>query len=284
MNIVVASGKGGTGKTMVSVNLAWSISQSQDTHLIDCDAEEPNVHLFYPGRKTEEPVTVKVPEVDSDKCTLCGACGEFCRYGALSVLTKTVMFQAHLCHSCGGCLLSCPADAITEVPRRIGMVTQIQPSPSLTVISGILDEGEIAAPAVIKAAKEAGEWDGVSILDGPPGSACPVIETMEGADVCILVTESTPSGLADLRRAARLAEALGIPSGVVINRSDGEDGPTLAFCAEEGIPVLLTIPFDREIAAIQNRGAILCAEKGEWKESFIRLYEDALTIATGGIT
>lgn len=281
MKIVVASGKGGTGKTMVAVNLAWAVSQSQEIHLIDCDAEEPNVHLFYPGVKDEEPVTVKVPEVDSEKCTLCGACGEFCRYGAISVLTESVMFQAHLCHSCGGCILSCPVDAITEVPRRIGMITQSQPSPTLTVISGILDEGEIAAPAVIKAAKEAGEWDGVSVLDGPPGTACPVIETMEGADVCILVTESTPSGLADLRRAAHLAEAFGIPSGVVINRSDEDDGPTLAFCAEEGLPVLLTIPFDREIAAIQNRGAILCSEKEEWEGAFAKLYGDTIAIAGG---
>ena len=281
MNIVVASGKGGTGKTMVSVNLAWTISRSQEIHLIDCDAEEPNVHLFYPGDEPVGPVTVKVPEVDSEKGALCGACGEFCRYGAISVLTETVMFQPHLCHSCGGCMLSCPVDAITEVPRRIGMITKSRPSPTLTVISGILDEGEINAPGVIKAAKEAGEWDGVSVLDGPPGSACPVIETMEGADVCILVTESTPSGLADLKRAARLAEALGVPAGVVINRSDGEDAPTLEFCAEEGIPILLTIPFDREIAAIQNRGRILCSEKEEWKEAFSQLYEDALTIAGG---
>ncbi|WAI01690.1 ATP-binding protein [Methanogenium organophilum] len=281
MNIVVASGKGGTGKTMVSVNLAWTIAQSEEITLIDCDAEEPNVHLFYPEDENDGPVTVKVPEVDSETCTLCGACGEFCRYGAISVLTDTVMFQPHLCHSCGGCMLSCPVDAITEVPRRIGMITRSRPSSTLTVISGILDEGEIAAPAVIKAAKEAGEWEGVSVLDGPPGSACPVIETMESADVCILVTESTPSGLADLKRAARLAEALGVPAGVVINRSDGEDAPTLEFCAEEGLPVLLTIPFDREIAAIQNRGAILCSEKGEWREAFFKLYENALAIAGG---
>ena len=178
-------------------------------------------------------------------------------------------------------MLSCPVDAITEVPRRIGMITRSQPSPTLTVISGILDEGEIAAPAVIKAAKEAGEWDGISVLDGPPGTACPVIETMEGADACILVTESTPSGLADLRRAAHLAKAFGIPSGVVINRSDGDDGPTIAFCAEEGLPILLTIPFDREIAAIQNRGAILCSEKEEWTEAFTKLYEDNIAIAGG---
>ncbi len=281
MNIVIASGKGGTGKTMVAVNLAWSVSQAQDVHLIDCDAEEPNVHLFFPGEKSEQPVTVEVPEVDSEKCTLCGACGEFCRFGAISVLTKNVMIQTHLCHSCGGCQLACPEGAITEFPRKIGMIRQSTPSPSLTVISGILDEGEIAAPEVIKTAKEAGEWDGISILDGPPGTACPVIETMEGADVCILVTESTPSGLADLRRAARLAETMGIPRGIVINRSDGKDGPTLAFCKEEGLPILLTIPFDREIAAIHNRGAILCAEKKEWKDKFVRLYEDTLAIAGG---
>jgi MinD superfamily P-loop ATPase len=281
MNIVIASGKGGTGKTMVAVNLGWSISQSKDVHLIDCDAEEPNVHLFFPGERSEKTVTVMVPEVDNEKCTLCGACGEFCRFGAISVLTKSVMFQPHLCHSCGGCQLACPEGAITEVPRKIGMIRQSQPSPSLTVISGIIDEGEIAAPEVIKAAKEAGEWDGISVLDGPPGTACPVIETMEGADVCILVTESTPSGLADLKRASRLAEALGIPRGVVINRSDGDDGSTLAFCREEGLPILMTIPFDREIAAIQNRGAILCVEKNEWEKQFFRLYEDAIAIAGG---
>ena len=281
MNIVIASGKGGTGKTMVAVNLAWSVSQAQDVHLIDCDAEEPNVHLFFPGEKSEQPVTVEVPEVDSEKCTLCGACGEFCRFGAISVLTKNVMIQTHLCHSCGGCQLACPEGAITEFPRKIGMIRQSTPSPSLTVISGILDEGEIAAPEVIKTAKEAGEWGGISILDGPPGTACPVIETMEGADVCILVTESTPSGLVDLKRAASLAKTLGIPRGIVINRSDGEDGPTLAFCKEENIPVIMMIPFDREIAAIHNRGAILSAEKKEWKEKFIQLYEDAIAIAGG---
>ena len=273
MRIAIASGKGGTGKSTVAANLAWALARSRDVALVDCDVEEPNLHLFFPAPATEMPVTTPVPEIDAERCTLCGECGKFCRFGALAVLKDRVLTFPHLCHSCGGCTLVCPQGAIREVPRTIGRVTCSRPLPRLTLISGVLNEGEVQAPAVIRAAKRSAEGHPLTIYDASPGIACPVIETLEGSDACILVTESTPFGLHDLRLAVEVAETLGIPAGVVINRSDGQDEETVAFCREHGLPVLMTIPFSREIAAVQNRGGLISRDLPGWEERFAGLFE-----------
>jgi MinD superfamily P-loop ATPase len=273
MRIAIASGKGGTGKSTVAANLAWALARSRDVALVDCDVEEPNLHLFFPAPATEMPVTTPVPEIDAERCTLCGECGKFCRFGALAVLKDSVLTFPHLCHSCGGCTLVCPQGAVREVPRTIGRVTCSRPLPRLTLISGILNEGEVQAPAVIRAAKTLAEGHPLTLYDASPGIACPVIETLEGSDACILVTESTPFGLHDLRLAVEVAETLGISAGVVINRSDGQDEATVAFCREHGLPVLMTIPFSREIAAVQNRGGLIAALLPGWEERFAGLFE-----------
>lgn len=273
MRIAIASGKGGTGKSTVAANLAWALARSRDVALVDCDVEEPNLHLFFPAPATEMPVTTPVPEIDAERCTLCGECGKFCRFGALAVLKDSVLTFPHLCHSCGGCTLVCPQGAVREVPRTIGRVTCSRPLPRLVLISGILNEGEVQAPAVIRAAKTLAEGHPLTLYDASPGIACPVIETLEGSDACILVTESTPFGLHDLRLAVEVAETLGISAGVVINRSDGQDEATVAFCREHGLPVLMTIPFSREIAAVQNRGGLISRDIPGWEERFAGLFE-----------
>ncbi|GLI47158.1 cobyrinic acid a,c-diamide synthase [Methanoculleus bourgensis] len=257
----------------MAANLAWALARSRDVALVDCDVEEPNLHLFFPAPATEMPVTTPVPEIDAERCTLCGECGKFCRFGALAVLKDSVLTFPHLCHSCGGCTLVCPQGAVREVPRTIGRVTCSRPLPRLVLISGILNEGEVQAPAVIRAAKTLAEGHPLTLYDASPGIACPVIETLEGSDACILVTESTPFGLHDLRLAVEVAETLGISAGVVINRSDGQDEATVAFCREHGLPVLMTIPFSREIAAVQNRGGLIAALLPGWEERFSGLFE-----------
>jgi MinD superfamily P-loop ATPase len=276
MKIAIASGKGGTGKSTVAANLAWTLARSRDVVLVDCDVEEPNLHLFFPAEATDVPVTALVPEIDYARCNFCGECGEFCRFGALAVVKDSVLTFPYLCHSCGGCALVCPQGAIREVPRTIGRVSCSRPLPRLVLISGILNEGEVLAPTVIGAAKMFAEGHPFILYDASPGIACPVIETLEGADYCVLVTESTPFGLHDLRLAAGVAEELGIPAGVVINRSDGQDEETVAFCREHGLPILMTIPFSREIAAIQNRGGLISRDLAGWEERFAAL-SDAIS-------
>jgi MinD superfamily P-loop ATPase len=279
MKLVVASGKGGTGKSTVVANVAYSLSRSRDVVLVDCDVEEPNLHLFFPAPSTDLPVTTPVPEIDTGRCTFCGECGTFCRYGALAVLKDRVLVFPELCHSCGGCALVCPQGAVREVPRTIGSVRCALPLPALTLISGVLNEGEVQAPAVIRRAKLLAEGCPLVLYDASPGIACPVIETMAGCDACILVTESTPFGLHDLRLAAEVAERLAIPAGVVINRSDGRDDPIVSFCRDHDLPVLMTIPFKREIAAVQNRGGLISRDLPGWEERFAGLFRRASELA-----
>jgi MinD superfamily P-loop ATPase len=279
MKITIASGKGGTGKSTVAANLAYTLARSREVVLVDCDVEEPNLHLFFPASAVDVPVTTPVPEIDPARCTLCGECGKFCRFGALSVLKERVLIFPELCHSCGGCVLVCPQGAVREVPRTVGRVACSRPLSNLVLISGVLNEGEVQAPTVIKAAKMLAEGHPLTLYDASPGIACPVIETLEGSDVCVLVTESTPFGLHDLRLAAEVADRVGIPAGVVINRSDGQDEATFGFCRERGLPILMTIPFSREVAAVQNRGGLICRDLPGWEERFADLFSEIVKIA-----
>ena len=279
MKLAVASGKGGTGKSMVAANLAFTRSMAGPVTLVDCDVEEPNLHLFFPAPAVEQEITVPVPCVDETRCQHCGKCGEFCRYGALTVIPDRVLFFPELCHSCGGCVRVCPNDAVQERPERIGTLSISNPLPGLKLVTGTLDTGDPHAVPVIRAAKRAAEHDPVVIIDTAPGTSCPVVEAMEGSDACILVTESTPFGLHDLELAVDVAGRLGIPTGIVINRSDGKDEETLRFCADHHLDVLLTIPFSREIAAIQSRGGLLCRERPEWQGLFEDLFRKSQSLA-----
>jgi MinD superfamily P-loop ATPase len=272
MKLAIASGKGGTGKTMVAVNLAFTLSQTERVTLVDCDVEEPNLHLFFPAPGITTEVTVPVPVVDETTCDHCGRCEEVCQYGAITVLRNRVLFFPELCHSCGGCTLVCPNGSIHEEPKRIGTTTISTPLPNLKLISGMLDTGNPHAVPIIRAAKNLAASDPLVICDTAPGTSCPVVETLNGCDACILVTESTPFGLHDLRLAADVATWLGVPIGIVINRSDGKDQATLEFCTDHGLDVMMTIPFDREIAAIQSRGDLLCRVRPEWQTAFTALF------------
>jgi MinD superfamily P-loop ATPase len=272
MKITVASGKGGTGKSMVAANLAWALSESEVVTLVDCDVEEPNLHLFFPEDwPVISPVSVLVPDIDTDRCTCCGECARFCAFGALVVAKERVIFFPEHCHSCGGCAVACPAGAIAESARTIGTVTNRSLSPTLHLVTGTLNEGEVLAVKVIREAKDSAGKEGWVIFDSSPGTSCPVVETLAGSDCCILVTESTPFGLHDLALAHEVTSRMGIPTGVVINRSDGKDEEAKKFCEEKQVPVLAIIPFERRIAEIQGSGDLIARRDPAWKARFFDL-------------
>lgn len=268
--ITIASGKGGTGKTTVAVNLALALGT---VNLLDCDVEEPNAHtLLRTENETEHLVTVPIPVIDQDKCTLCGKCGEFCAFNALFV-GKSVMVYEKMCHSCGGCALVCPEGAITEEERKVGVVHEAD-SDDVRLVYGKLDVGEPIAISMIKAVKSRVERDKINILDAPPGTACPVIETMQDADFLLLVTEPTPFGIHDLSMAVEVARTVGVPLGIVINRAGLGNYPAREHCERLGVPVLMEIPFDRKIAELYARGEPFVKEMPEWRDRFLKLYRD----------
>ncbi len=276
MIISIASGKGGTGKTTIATNLALSIGNCE---LLDCDVEEPNSHIFIKPQMVESrPVGLPVPQVDFEKCTYCGRCAEVCQFSAIVVIKKNVLTFPELCHGCGACSLLCPENAITEGDRKIG-VLEIGQSDGIRFIHGILEISEAMSPPLIKAVKDAAHNDGITIVDVPPGTSCPVIEAVRGSDFCLLVTEPTPFGLNDLILAVEMLRALKIPFGVVVNRSDVGDDKTDEYCHKENIPILLKIPMDRELAVAYSTGIPLVTAKPEWKTKFMELVDDIKRMA-----
>jgi MinD superfamily P-loop ATPase len=270
MIIAVASGKGGTGKTTIATNLAKSIGEG--VQLIDCDVEEPNSHLFLkPNLEKSEEVYVPRPHVDLDKCTYCGDCAKICRFSAIVVVKEHVLVFPELCHGCGGCSKVCPEEAISEIPKSIGILEQGE-SHSVGFIHGRLEVGEAMSPPLIKAARALANVNGLVIIDSPPGTSCPVIAAVKGSDFCILVTEPTPFGLNDLELAAEVVQELGIPSGVVINRSDIGDLAVKEFCEGRSVPILMEIPEDRQIAEAYSRGEMIIDVIPEYREKFQELY------------
>ncbi len=270
MILSIASGKGGTGKTTVAVNLALSLPFK--VQLLDCDVEEPNAHLFiHPVIEEAKTITTLVPEVDMEKCTLCGKCGEICQFKAIVVIGEIVLPFQELCHSCGGCVQVCPEKAITEVGRELGIVEQGHRN-GVEFVHGRLRVGEAMSPPLIRKVREYARPDVLTIIDAPPGTSCPVIASLKGADFVLMVTEPTPFGLHDLTLAVGAVKTLGIPCGLVINRSDIGDDRVKAYAAKEGLPVLMEIPFDRKIAEAYSRGEALVDVMPEWKPSFEDLY------------
>lgn len=259
MKIAIASGKGGTGKTTVATNLAYMAAQDGRTvAYLDCDVEEPNGHIFLqPEIEVERPIEKLVPEVDSARCTHCGRCAQACRYGAIASLPKETMVFAELCHSCGGCVLACPADAIHEKPRPIGQL-RVGRSGAIRFLEGVLNVGEAMSPPAIRAVKSAALTADLMILDAPPGTSCPVIETVRGCDRVLLVTEPTPFGLYDLTLAVEMVRAMKVSFAVVINRADAGDDRVREYCDGNRISVLAEIPDDRAVAEAYSRGQIIC--------------------------
>ena len=270
MIISIASGKGGTGKTTVATNLARSIGSG--VQLLDCDVEEPNAHLFInPSFDESETVFTPVPEVDEKKCTYCGKCAEICQFKAIAVVNKNMLIFEELCHSCGGCWEVCPEGAIQEGGRKLGVIEKGRRN-GLEFIHGRLRVGEAMSPPLIKKVRSYQKPEKLTIIDAPPGTSCPVIASMKGSDFVLLVTEPTPFGLCDLKLAVGAAQILNIPHGLVINRSDLGDGKTKEYADEMNLPILMEIPFNREIAEAYSRGELLVDVMPEWKDRFLELY------------
>ena len=273
MIISIASGKGGTGKTLVATSLALALAREHKVQLIDCDVEEPNDHIFLkPTFSKKEGASIPVPIIDEEKCTHCGKCSEVCVYHALAVLKTKVMTFHELCHGCGACTYFCPEDAIIEEPREIGTI-EMGRSNCVDFVHGVLNVGEAMAPPVIRQVKKHINPDGIAIIDASPGTSCPVIEAIRGSDFCLLVTEPTPFGLNDLMLAVGAVRMLGLPFGVLINRSGITDEQTESYCLQEGIPILMRIPLDIEIARFYSRGIPLIEGMPQWKVHFIRLFD-----------
>lgn len=258
MKVAIASGKGGTGKTTIATSLAHlAATDGRTVAYLDCDVEEPNGHLFLkPQILREEPINKLIPVVDADRCTHCGLCSQACRFGAVACVGQQTLIFTELCHSCGGCLLACPQEAIREVPKPIGLL-RIGTSGPVQFVEGVLNVGEAMSPPAIHAVKDAAPDVDLTILDCPPGTSCPVIESVRGCDHLLLVTEPTPFGLNDLKLAVEMARALKLRFGVAVNRADTGDREVWSYCRRQRIDILAEIPDDRAVAEAYSRGEIV---------------------------
>lgn len=277
MKLAIASGKGGTGKTTVATNLAVTLAGlGQTVTYVDCDAEAPNGHLFLnPTLSEERRADRLVPRLDPERCTHCGACAEFCQFNAIAALPARTLIYEELCHSCGGCARVCPSGAITETTQPMGVIRLGEAGP-VHFVSGTLDVGVATSPPVIRLAKQAAPSADWTILDAPPGTSCPMIETVRDCDFLVLVTEPTPFGLHDLALALEVAQSLSVPCGVVINRAQPGQSETHALCRQAGVPILAEIPDDIAIARAYSHGRLAADALPALRTVFARL-ADRLT-------
>jgi MinD superfamily P-loop ATPase len=276
IRIAVASGKGGTGKTTVATSLAIVLADTgQQVSYLDCDVEAPNAHLYLkPVFDRHQNVEKLIPQVDETLCTECGRCAEVCEFHAIVVLGGKTLVFPELCHGCGSCTLECPEKAILEIPQILGILEGGSANAQINFARGLLNIGEPMAVPVISQLKK---WrvpdpEDVVILDSPPGTSCPVVESIRGADYVLLVTESTPFGLHDLKLALQLTEELGIPAGVIVNRIGVGDTKVDDFCQEAGLPILMRIPLERVIAEGIAQGKLLIEIRPDYQEYFHQMY------------
>ncbi len=270
MIVVIASGKGGTGKTTVAVSLAMSIEK--DIWFLDSDVEEPNAHIFLkPNVEKTENVLVKVPQVDLKKCNFCGRCSDVCAFNAIAVLPNSVSIFSELCHSCGACRYLCPTGAIVENDKSIGSI-KIGKKGEIFFVQGMLNIGQAMATSIIKAVKKYVDRKSNVIIDAPPGASCSMVHSVMGSDYCILVTEPTPFGLNDLKIAIDVLRKFNLPFGVIINRCDIGNSEVERYCIDQKIDVLMKIPFSREIAAGYALGKSLIEIFPKYKSEFQNLF------------
>jgi len=276
MVIAVASGKGGTGKTTIATSLARTLAETgRPVSFLDCDVEAPNAHLFLnPVFVQQGDVERLIPRVDEAVCTGCGRCAEVCEFHAIVVLGGQPLVFPELCHGCGSCTLECPEEAISETPKTLGILERGPAAAQISFARGLLNIGEPMAVPVISQLKK---WlpprpDDTVILDSSPGTSCPVVEAIRGADFVLLVTEPTPFGQHDLWLAIQLTEELGIPAGVIINRDGVGDTKVDDLCREVGLPILMRIPLERKIGKGIAAGQSLTEIYPEYRDRFLRLF------------
>lgn len=274
--ISVLSGKGGTGKTTVSVNLAKTFDKSI---YVDCDVEEPNGYLFLnPQIEYEKTAQVIVPEINYNKCTLCGECAKACRFGAMTKLVKKIIIFDHLCHSCGACFEVCPYNAIEKRYKPIGIIRKGKTG-SIDFIDGKLNYGEATGVPILKEInKMIEDIDKIVMVDSPPGTSCSVIHSIEGSDLCILVTEPTPYGLHDFDLATQLVRKMGVPMFAVINKASDGDNIIEEYCKSENIKILAKIPFKKGYAEAYSKGKLLIEVDEDAKEIFEKLMTDVMEL------
>ena len=271
MRIAVLSGKGGTGKTLVSVNLACAAEKAV---YVDCDVEEPNGHLFLKPEITEkQSVTVTVPEMDMSKCTGCRKCVDFCKYNALALLKDKLMIFYEVCHSCGGCILFCPEKALSKKQREIGTI-EAGISGGVTVLTGCLNTGEVSGVPIIKGLMEKLPKQDIIVIDCPPGSACIVMESIREADFCVLVAEPTLFGAHNLAMVYDLVKLFDKPFGVVLNKCLPGENPSEKFCSENKINILTEIPYDEKLGMLNSKGLVAVRESDQYRKLFQKLLEN----------
>ncbi len=272
MIISVASGKGGTGKTTIAVNLALAWSGKENFQFLDCDVEAPNAHIFLkPHWETSEPVGIPVPVINSEQCARCGYCAEICAFNAIAAIGDEIMVFPELCHGCGGCAYFCPAGAIEEKNRPVGVLEQGR-AHGFDFIRGCLNPGEAMSPPLIKAVKNRIHQGKTGLIDAPPGTSCPVVASVQGSDFCLLVAEPTPFGLNDLCLSVEMLKKLDIPAGVLINRSDLGDRRVEDYCKRHGLPILMQIPWDEQLARNYARGEPAFMHADTWRNRFKALW------------
>jgi MinD superfamily P-loop ATPase len=288
MRIVVASGKGGTGKTTVATSLALVAAEQNSVRFIDCDVESPNAGIFLaPAFDTRVEVGILIPQVDETACTFCGKCAEVCQFHAIAVVGNKTLVFPQLCHGCGSCTLVCPEQAISEHLDVMGVLESGFTAHQIDFAQGVLNIGEPMAVPIIRELKKwapanRNETSGeshrsIEIRDAPPGASCPVVETIRGADFILLVTEPTPFGLHDLKQVAEVCRELGIPAGVVVNRDGIGDNAIEAYCIESGLPILMRIPMARRIAEAIARGETLLESIPEYRPGFQNMLQTIIT-------
>ena len=271
MKIAVLSGKGGTGKTLISVNLA---AVAEKANYVDCDVEEPNGHLFFKPTNIEtEKVFREIPLVNQDLCTGSKKCVEFCKFNALAYTSNLIVFE-EICHSCGGCMLVCPEGAITKQDRYIGEIKKGK-SENVDVFSGFLTTGEPSGTPIIGALLDnVSESDNITIIDAPPGSACIVMDSIKDADYCVLVAEPTTFGVHNLNMVYELVTLFNKPFGVVLNKTLDGENPSKNFCIEKNINILEEIPFDNHLGTLNSNSFIVAREDEKYRDMFAKLLKN----------